>query len=128
MQNPEKEDELQEDIDLWRIGGREVVERIFAIMPPQEQPKGSTHGPGHPGQGPYAWSGETPRGAILTYEQRDFLARAPTNDEGDPVDYEGNLLLPDVTSEEEVMKTIDSEARIAERRGERSYIPMRYTQ
>jgi len=122
MQNPEKEDELQEDIDLWRIGGREVVERIFAIMPPQEQPKG------HPGQGPYAWSGETPRGTILTDEQRDFLARAPTNDEGDPVDYEGNLLLPDVTSEEEVMKTIDSEARIAERRGERSYIPMRYTQ
>ena len=125
IEHPEKESELRDLVTLWRAGGREVVERLFVLIPKPDEAKSDTYYDSHSSPTPLPWSTDTARGHVLTLEQRDYLARAPTNDEGDPVDYEGNLLLPDVTSQKELMRLVENEAAMGERRHGKQggYIP-----
>ena len=54
----------------------------------------------------------------MTDEQRDYLAQAPTNADGDPVDYEGNALLPELMNHEQLVRLIDAEPGSVEREHE----------
>lgn len=123
--NDDKEAELEELIHKWRAGGREIVERFFVVVPRQEE---SSEANNPQSSFNYPWSEDAPRGPMLTEEQREYLARAPTNDDGDPVDHEGNPLLPEMMTREEVMRGINAETEAGERReGQGEYRPTSMT-
>jgi len=123
IENPEKVAELQDLVDVWRAGGREIVERLFHIVPrPEEFSSALRHG--QTSSTSFQWSDDVKRPSMMTQEQRDYLAHAPTDDDGDPIDSEGNSLLPDMMSQDELMRAIESEANLGERRlGTGAYLP-----
>ncbi|WVQ81238.1 hypothetical protein IAT38_003360 [Cryptococcus sp. DSM 104549] len=123
-------------IKQWRAAGREMVERLFGIIP---QPLDSPFGPAAssstidayaftntaPGYSHSPFWDDPPTSSSLTHnptpEVRDLLARAPRNEDGEPVDDEGVSLVPDVR-EDDLERMFEGlrKADEAERRAEAS--------
>lgn len=86
-----EDERLLELIRQWRSAGRDVVEQIYDRVPKPDpsaetdRPGGSWFfGPGGGGGGRQEFD--------LTDEQERWLAHCPKNDDGEPVDEEGNTL------------------------------------
>ncbi|WVR09075.1 hypothetical protein IAU60_006136 [Kwoniella sp. DSM 27419] len=110
------ERELSELIVLWRDAGREVVERMFARVPKPEQLNDSNAKPAYT-----SWDApDTHDTTGLTEEQIVYLRNAPRNADGEPVDQDGNLLIPDSGDEKDFWDRIDSQRRF----GSSSYRPV----
>ena len=131
--NPDEDERLSEMITQWRNAGREVVEQIFDRIPKpdpsstgtQAQAQGHGHGHGH-GHGSSDWftgTGDTAREfeMQMTEEQENFLKYCPRNGDGEPVDSDGNSLIPNI-GDFDLDKLIEEEGK--GRRGEsEDYIP-----
>ena len=88
-QNESEEDErLQHLIDQWRTAGRDVVEQIFDRVPKpteNDEVKSSRN----------TWMDSSRADSPeLTVEQENWLKDCDKNEDGEPIDDEGNTLLP----------------------------------
>nr|XP_019048050.1 hypothetical protein I302_04672 [Kwoniella bestiolae CBS 10118]OCF26980.1 hypothetical protein I302_04672 [Kwoniella bestiolae CBS 10118] len=81
---------LKELILLWRNAGREVVEKLFGIIP---RPASSSNDvmPRYQQTSASYWNTES--GEEGNLEQMEFIRNAQRNDKGDLVDDEGNVLM-----------------------------------
>ncbi|WVF65562.1 hypothetical protein IAT40_000291 [Kwoniella sp. CBS 6097] len=124
------EEQIKELIHTWRNAGREIVERLFRDVPESDCPltpstAGSRSASGR--YNPYQ-SGDFSRGGrssslssnywsspddtpILTPEQAEYLKNAPRNADGEPVDEDGNLLIPDSGDEAKFWDELKDERR-----------------
>lgn len=127
----EDQNEIKRVMELtkqWRLAGREMVERLFDLIPkPNDNGNDSARTSIYPSssttQSLYGVYSSPWQDGILTEEQRDFLSKADTNADGDPVDSEGNPLLPDVASADDVSRILREEARLADMSGPGEYMP-----
>ena len=127
LENPKEEESLQALTHVWLVGGREVVERLFAIIPEPDKP-GATENQVHPTYFNSSWNGYITSDSILTEEERKFLANAPTDDNRDPVDYDGNPLLPEPMSNTELQYLIGDQDAVEYSSGrEMDYRPTTFT-
>ncbi|WRT69044.1 uncharacterized protein IL334_006027 [Kwoniella shivajii] len=100
----ESDDErLNELIILWRGAGRDIVEKLFAIVPKPNLENNNSNGYNITDQStPSYWNSthgndngnDNNDGTDLTEEQVAFLKNAERNQDGEPIDDEGNLLIP----------------------------------
>ena len=109
----EDEDRLTELVAIWKSAGRQVAEDLFSVTP---KPDATADAERRQGQGgwdseAYGNMGAMGGGAELTDEQLEYLAMAPVNDEGDPLDEEGNPIFGHV---EEVNMAEILEKRLAQ--------------
>ena len=124
LHDPDQDDQLQTLIEQWRTAGRDVVERLFSLAPKPDDADDPPGRGGGPSSTSHPWSGEGMMTHTLTEEQREYLAKAPTNADGDPVDHEGNPLLPEMMGDDELRRVIAAEADGAvKRHGKMAYIP-----
>ncbi|WVO22631.1 uncharacterized protein IAS62_003961 [Cryptococcus decagattii] len=94
---------LEELIIQWRNGGREMVERLFSLIPrPLDNSFLQTSSAYAPNTFSSRWY-EDPSTLELSPEQQDYLAKAPLNKDDEPVDAEGNLLFEN-EEEQDVVK------------------------
>lgn len=102
-QNESEEDErLQHLITQWRTAGRDVVEQLFDRIPkPTEgdEVKSSRN----------TWMERSSDGMELTEEQERFLRDCDKNEDGEPIDDEGNTLLPKPQGLKGLMEEINKE-------------------
>ncbi|WVQ93227.1 hypothetical protein IAU59_000292 [Kwoniella sp. CBS 9459] len=121
------EEQIQELVHTWRNAGREIVERLFRDVPKPDHPLtvASTSGARHTGR--YStgvaqsnsssyWSSSDDNTPILTPEQAEYLRNAPRNADGEPVDDDGNLLIPDGGNEAKFWEELGNERRFDEER------------
>jgi hypothetical protein len=103
INNAEEEERIVESTEMWQAAGREVAGRLFEVAPkpgdfggrdPFAQPPSSF---GFDFQQSYPSFASTPY-SPMTDTQKNFLRQVARNDEGDPVDGEGNLLMGRVGS------------------------------
>ncbi|WVQ75528.1 hypothetical protein IAR50_005155 [Cryptococcus sp. DSM 104548] len=100
---------LKELVTTWKAAGREMVERLYDLVPRPD--------PGTMSDNPYIskpasssyWQ-ESSESTVFTSEQEDLLAKAPRNKDGYLVDEDGNLLIPDVVDQDvgALMKELNS--------------------
>lgn len=91
-ENDDSAGRLEELIIQWRNAGREMVERLFSLIPrPLDDGLLQTSSAYAPNAFSSGWY-EGPSTLELTPEQQDYLAKAPLNKDDEPVDTEGNLL------------------------------------
>ncbi|WVQ63940.1 uncharacterized protein L199_002097 [Kwoniella botswanensis] len=90
---------LRELIDIWKNAGREVVEKLFGIVPEPVQSNNSTninyHDSNHPVSSSY-WNSSTSTSSMsmaIGEDQMEFIRNARRNDNGDIIDDEGNVLM-----------------------------------
>jgi len=111
-----------------------MVERLFAIVPePETNPFLSSntkpweddihqaaHGNGH------IRSYDSSYSALIS-EQKDVLAHAKRDQDGNPLDHDGNLLLGD-TDDEDIATVLEQETKFARQRNTgKRYIPGHWT-
>lgn len=119
-QTEQEEDErLQHLIIQWRTAGRDVVEQIFDRVPKptegEDEPNISNSNP---------WMHGSSGGAVeLTIEQERWLKDCRKNEDGEPIDDEGNTLLPKPNSRD-LVNLIAEESK--GRRGEKEGYYPRY--
>jgi hypothetical protein len=89
-QNESEEDErLQDLIKQWRTAGRDVVEQIFDRVPKPIEGDEVIRSDRNP------WmSSSRDDGMEFTEEQERWLKDCPKNEDGEPIDDEGNTLIP----------------------------------
>ncbi|ODN95846.1 hypothetical protein L198_04464 [Cryptococcus wingfieldii CBS 7118] len=99
---------LQELIVMWRSAGREMVEKLYDLIPRPDP--GTSDNPYISNPTPSGYWQESSASNGLSSEQEEILAKAPRNKDGDPVDADGNLLIPDVADQDmgALMKEIES--------------------
>jgi hypothetical protein len=123
IQTPEKGYELEQLTAQWLAAGREITERLFALIPQPDRLEMTTDlvaftNTGH-GEAQAGWGMDHSGGGVadvfLTRAEEEYLASAQRNDNGDAVDAEGNLLLPETTSFEEMKGAFEREAKMAEK-------------
>lgn len=89
-ENDDSAGRLEELIIQWRNAGREMVERLFSLIPrPLDDGLLQTSSAYAPNAFSSGWY-EGPSTLELTPEQQDYLAKAPLNKDDEPVDTEGN--------------------------------------
>ncbi|KAK8843327.1 hypothetical protein IAR55_006982 [Kwoniella newhampshirensis] len=111
------ESHLQSFIHQWRNAGRDIVERLFSIIPRPTQgdtdmiqsqmatTRSNGYDPSTPRTSYWSEQGNHFSAAPgLSMDQIECIRNAPTNEDGEPVDEEGNLLIPDGGATEEEMK------------------------
>jgi hypothetical protein len=87
-QNELEEDErLQHLINQWRTAGRDVVEQIFDRIP-----KPTENDEVKQGRNPWMSGGDDMM--ELTDEQEKWLENCDKNEDGEPIDHDGNPLIP----------------------------------
>lgn len=102
INNPDQEEEVAESAEKWITVGREVVARLFKLAPKpddldqQVQPSLNPFGGNSSFGYDMAQSFPSMQYVPLSEEQKEFLRTVERNEEGDPVDAEGNLLMGDV--------------------------------
>lgn len=93
---------LKELIIQWRNGGREMVERLFSLIP-RPLDDSFLHSSAYaPNTFSSRWY-EGPSTLELSPEQQHYLAKASLNKDDEPVDAEGNLLFEN-EEEQDVVK------------------------
>ena len=93
--NPEAEDETSTLTERWLIAGRDIAERLFDRYPkPDNVMAAQTRPPDWGMARTGRWMGPG-GGDNLTSEQKDFLDTVRRDEDGDPVDDEGNKLVDD---------------------------------
>ncbi|ODN74448.1 hypothetical protein L202_06841 [Cryptococcus amylolentus CBS 6039] len=99
---------LQELIVMWRSAGREMVEKLYDLIPRPDP--GTSDNPYISNPTPSGYWQDSSASNGLSSEQEEILAKAPRNKDGDPVDADGNLLIPDVADQDigALMKEIES--------------------
>jgi hypothetical protein len=88
----EDDDRLQDLIIQWRTAGRDVVEQIYDRVPKptESEEEADIKGRSNP------WMmGNGDTGPQLTEEQERWLRDCPKNEDGEPVDDEGNTVIPE---------------------------------
>ncbi|OCF72685.1 hypothetical protein I204_07069 [Kwoniella mangroviensis CBS 8886] len=90
---------LKELIDMWKNAGREVVEKLFGIVPEPVQSDGPTNmnysSSNHPVSSSY-WNSSTSSSSMssaIGEDQMEFIRNARRNDNGDIIDDEGNVMM-----------------------------------
>lgn len=126
--NPDEDERLSDLISQWRMAGREVVEQLYDRIPepdPETEATSSARAQNQGrGQGSSDWftgggAGASSRQYEMTEEQENYLKYCPRNQDGDPVDSDGNSLIPPLG---DLDKLVEEEGR--GRRGESDdYIP-----
>ncbi|OCF39762.1 hypothetical protein I317_06424 [Kwoniella heveanensis CBS 569] len=119
------EEQIKELIYTWRNAGREIVERLFRDIPKLDRPITSSTSAGSDSQ--YIagfsqsksisyWSSpdDDLRTPMLTPEQAEYLKNAPRNADGEPVDEDGNLLIPDSGDEARFWEELGDERRFGD--------------
>lgn len=87
-----EDERLVDLIEQWRAAGREVVEQMFDRVP---RPDPSSSGLAIASSSTSWFFNSSNNDHLqLTDEQEKFLKHCPKNADGEPVDNEGNLLLP----------------------------------
>ncbi|ORY24766.1 hypothetical protein BCR39DRAFT_314427 [Naematelia encephala] len=106
INDPEEDERLVSLTSQWRAAGREVVERLFALVPKPDTESTVIYKETIPsmtmfGDGVYSspW-----KEIVFTPEQTECLRTAKRNAEGDPVDDDGELLLGDKSDSEEELR------------------------
>jgi hypothetical protein len=116
----EEDERLQDLITQWRTAGRDVVEQIFDRVPkPTDNEDNSVN---NSNSNPWM-SGGGGDGMELTIEQERWLKECRKNEDGEPIDDEGNTLLPK-PHENDLVNLIAEESK--GRRGEKQGYYPRY--
>lgn len=92
LSNAEEDDELRELVSMWRVAGRSVVEQIFNHI--DEPIAGQDDTAAQRQGGSWLNSGGGDDRFDITPEQERWLARCPKNADGEPIDDEGNTVIP----------------------------------
>jgi hypothetical protein len=109
-QHPGKAYELNELTKQWLAAGREITERLFALIPkPNSEEERNAAMPVR------SYYGDD-QGRDYDKVDMSFLDGVARNEDGEAVDDEGNILLPDPPSMREVLGTIAREAELAKGR------------
>ncbi|WVO15468.1 hypothetical protein L204_103126 [Cryptococcus depauperatus] len=87
------EQHLHELISTWRSAGREMVERLYNLVP--RPINNNSHNPFVSPYTPYSYHTHESCYSELTPEQKELLNKMPKDKNGDVVDDEGNPLLDD---------------------------------
>jgi hypothetical protein len=97
LSSPEEDKRLADLIPMWRDAGRTIAEMLFEIMPkPEVGAPGDAAGMATGlGGGRGMWEDEPPlrREELLSEEEVATIREARLNEDGQPVDDEGNLLM-----------------------------------
>ncbi|WWD21158.1 hypothetical protein CI109_105641 [Kwoniella shandongensis] len=99
-------------VHQWRNAGRDIVERLFELVPrpehqfDQQETKYSSQKQASHGTNSWTDQGRVPPTPTLTRDQLDYIRNAPTNEDGEPVDEEGDPLIPDMEGTDEEMKKV----------------------
>lgn len=135
MANAGKDDEIRDITDTWLSAGREVVERIYKVMPEPEPAvlAAQIASSGIHSQGPSALHGSALRtggrfweeeAGELSTEQKEWLAAVERDDEGRPIDHRGELLIhedeDDDSGDDVLQEILKKEMRLAVQREKRS--------
>ncbi|RXK35372.1 hypothetical protein M231_07362 [Tremella mesenterica] len=116
--DPEEDHKVEELVNLWRQAGRDAVERLFPLHPTPDKQSSSigstyptsvydTYPSTNEGGGAswgWGWDSKSP----MSFDE--ILKKAPRNEEGDPVDHDGNLLFP-MEPEDEMERVLKEAAR-----------------
>lgn len=123
VNHPEEDEAIRLSIKRWTEAGREIADRLHEMIP---KPDVASMCP-TPRSG--AWGFATDSSFVpLTQEQEEYLRTVRRNEDGDPIDPDGHLILGEWSGESEIDNIIEREQRAAEgRRGELEYVPDRWT-
>jgi hypothetical protein len=120
--NPDEDDTLRELISTWRTAGRDVVEQIFDKIP-EPLPGQEDAGQASTSNSSWGASGGRDDKYDITPEQERWLATCRKNEDGEPVDEEGNTLIPEPR---DLRSIIEEESRSARSSGGKAgYYPRR---
>ncbi|ORX39104.1 hypothetical protein BD324DRAFT_618528 [Kockovaella imperatae] len=99
--NGEGEEKIEELTERWLAAGRDIAERLFdrAVRPdtdtpvaaPSRPPRGTSQG---------RWSSGQDDDAVFSSEEKDWLDNVARDEDGDPVDEEGNKLVDDIRQDD----------------------------
>jgi hypothetical protein len=91
LSNPEEDERLEELVVKWKAAGREIAELLFDVTPKPDVDAQA-------GQRTSGWSSYDDRGGEggMTDEQLEYLANAPIDSEGKPLDENGNPVFAQV--------------------------------
>lgn len=96
----DEDERLSRLVHTWREAGREVTDRLFALLPQPEEEVGVG------GKGSMGWGWDEPETYTepLSKDQLEYLANARSNDKGEMVDDEG---IPLFGGEDDIESILD---------------------
>lgn len=113
VNDPDEEEHISESTEKWLSVGRVIVGRLFELAPRPEA-DASNMTSRHQTQGGFGWGFDPSFGygdsrssyynnsameyTPLSEAQKEFLKTVDRNEDGDPIDAEGNLLMGDMGS------------------------------